>query len=106
MLTDAAYVGEDVAIAVADDPDWVWVAPAGSRDGWQDMAAFIDTVADLDLRRRLEIAIGGKGAFRRFKDVLHQDADERTRKRWYLEREDRDLGRARALLATHGLRPR
>lgn len=105
VLTDAAYVGADVVVDVEDDPDWVVVAPAGSRDGWQDMADFIETVADLDLRRRLEIAIEGTGAVRRFKDVLHQDADERTRQRWYLEREDRNLGRARALLATHGLRP-
>lgn len=105
VLTDAAYVDEDVAIDVDDDPDWVRVAPAPSSDGWQDMADFVGTVTDPDLRRRFEIAIEGKGAFRRFKDVLHQDADERTRERWYLEREDRNLGRARALLATHGLRP-
>ena len=105
VLTDAAYVGADVAIDVDADPDWVWVEPAQSRDGWQDMADFVKTVTDSDVRRRLEAAIDGKGAFRRFKDVLHQDADERTRKRWYLERNDRGLGRARALLATHGLRP-
>lgn len=105
QLTEAAYVGEDVAIDVEDDPGWVWIEPATSRGGWQDMADFVATIADPGLRRRLEIAIEGKGGFRRFKDVLHQDADERTRKRWYLERDDRDLGRARALLAAHGLRP-
>ncbi len=105
MLTDAAYVGADVAIDIEDDPDWVWVGPTGSHEGWQDMAAFAASLEDPGLRRRFESAIEGRGAFRRFKDVLHQDADERTRRRWYLEREDRDLGRARALLATHGLRP-
>lgn len=38
VLTDAAYVGEDVAIDVDDDPDWVRIAPAGSRVGWGDRA--------------------------------------------------------------------
>jgi hypothetical protein len=41
-------------------------------------------VADEDLRRRLVIAIDGKGAFRRFKDVLLSYPLERDR--WYAYR--------------------
>nr|MDO8117361.1 UPF0158 family protein [Candidatus Sigynarchaeota archaeon] len=38
--------------------------------GYQDMKDFVDAVTDLPLKARLESAINGKGAFRRFKDVL------------------------------------
>jgi len=42
----------------------------GSRDGYRDMELFIGTVRDPGRADRLEIAISGRGAFRRFKDVL------------------------------------
>jgi hypothetical protein len=55
----------------SDDPDrWLWVDCEGSRDAYRDMEWFIGTIADRDRADRLEIAIEGKGAFRRFKDVL------------------------------------
>ncbi|MDO5503815.1 MAG: ketopantoate reductase family protein, partial [Actinomycetia bacterium] len=102
MLTKSMYVDDPVD---TDGPEWVWVEHTGSRTSWEDMADFVDTVEDADLRDRFERAIHGKGAFRRFRDVLHQDADEQTRARWFMEKEDRDWGRARAFLATHDLRP-
>jgi hypothetical protein len=34
------------------------------------MEAFIETVSDWHLQEPLQVAIQGKGAFRRFKDVL------------------------------------
>jgi hypothetical protein len=55
----------------SDDPDkWLWVHCEGSRDGYRDMELFIGTVGDSGRADRLEIAISGRGAFRRFKDVL------------------------------------
>ena len=55
----------------SDDPDkWLWVHCEGSRDSYQDMELFIGTVRDPGRADRLEIAISGRGAFRRFKDVL------------------------------------
>ena len=55
----------------SDDPDkWLWVHCEGSRDGYRDMELFIGTVRDPGRADRLEIAISGRGAFRRFKDVL------------------------------------
>ena len=55
----------------SDDPDkWLWVHYEGSRDGYRDMELFIETVRDPGRADRLEIAISGRGAFRRFKDVL------------------------------------
>jgi hypothetical protein len=44
------------------------------------MERFIGTIADRDRVDRLEIAIEGKGAFRRFKDVLARWPDEH---RWH-----------------------
>ena len=55
----------------SDDADkWLWVHCEGSRDGYRDMERFIGTVRDPGRADRLEIAISGRGAFRRFKDVL------------------------------------
>ena len=48
-----------------------------SRDGYDDMVDFIATVKDAHLAELLEVAINGKGAFRRFKDVLLNYPEER-----------------------------
>ena len=53
-----------------DADKWLWVHCEGSRDGYRDMERFIGTVRDPGRADRLEIAISGRGAFRRFKDVL------------------------------------
>src|SRR6266566_3068108 len=50
----------------SDDPDkWLWVHCEGSRDSYRDMELFIGTVRDPGRADRLEIAISGRGAFRR-----------------------------------------
>ena len=75
----------------------------GSRGGYRDMELFIATVGDPAIADRLEIAISGKGAFRRFKDVLSRWPSELQR--YFLLSEERQRGRARAWLATQGYRP-
>lgn len=88
----------------SDDPErWIWVECEGSRDGYRDMEMFIGTVGDPDRADRLEIAIQGRGAFRRFKDVLGRWPGELER--WFAFSEDRQRGRARAWLAAAGYRP-
>jgi Uncharacterised protein family (UPF0158) len=52
-----------------------------SRDAYQDMADFAETVANPHLRDLLTVALRGKGAFRRFKDVLLAHPAERER--WF-----------------------
>ena len=42
-----------------------------SREVWSWMAAFVETVPSERLRELLEVALNGKGAFSRFKAVLH-----------------------------------
>jgi len=85
----------------SDDPDkWLWVHCEGSRDGYRDMERFIETVRDPGRADRLEIAISGRGAFRRFKDVLARWPGELDR--WYEFSAERQRGRARAWLAGAG----
>src|SRR5262245_13837520 len=97
--------GEDADEAHAADPDrWLWVENEGSGEGYRDMARFLDTAIPASLRDRLERALGGgRGAFRRFRDVLADHPRERAA--WHRFSEERELGRARALLADEGYRP-
>ena len=56
---------------VSNNPDrYVRVEPASSREQYRWMERFVGLVQDQALRERLLVAIDGKGAFRRFKDVL------------------------------------
>jgi len=85
----------------SEDPDkWLWVHCEGSRDGYRDMERFIGTVRNPGRADRLEIAISGRGAFRRFKDVLERWPGELER--WYAFTAERQHGRARAWLAYAG----
>ena len=52
-----------------------------SRIQYQWLDEFIQTVDDDALRERLRAAVNGKGAFRRFKDILLTVPDER--RRWF-----------------------
>ena len=52
-----------------------------SRTGYRDMVDFTETVEDQNLQEKLWIALDGKGAFRRFKDVLYNYPEERER--WF-----------------------
>jgi hypothetical protein len=72
---------------VADNIDnYIRVEPASSREQYRWMERFVQSVADEALRERLIIAIDGKGAFRRFKDVLLAYPAERER--WFTYRAD------------------
>ncbi|XWK89992.1 MAG: UPF0158 family protein [Phormidium sp.] len=55
----------------------------GSGDGYQDMVDFIETVEARRLRDMLEVAIQGRGAFGRFKDVLRRSEYESEQNRWF-----------------------
>ncbi|MFE6620386.1 hypothetical protein [Streptomyces sp. NPDC057740] len=95
----------DTGFEEADDPDrWLSVPALGSRDGYEDMELFIEMLGDTALADRLRTTIHGRGAFRRFKDVLARD--ERAWRRFHRLSDERRLGRARAWLAEEGCRPR
>ena len=65
---------------------------AESHEGYRDMQDFIATVNNEHLVELLEVAINGKGAFRRFKDVLLNYPEERER--WFKFRDERMEERA------------
>lgn len=56
---------------------FITIPPESSHLGFEDMQEFIQTVRNPRLQDRLEDAISGRSAFRRFKDVLHNYPAER-----------------------------
>ncbi len=86
-----------------DDTRWLPVTGQGSRPGWHVMERFVTTIDDPNLRQRLERAIVGSGAFRRFMNTLERDPEQFTR--WHRYRADAELGRARHWLTEHGYQP-
>ncbi|MCK5756464.1 MAG: hypothetical protein KAH46_27540, partial [Mycobacterium sp.] len=76
---------------------WFFVENTGSRSGYRDMEDFLDSVVDEALVEKLSIALAGKGAFRRFKDVLFDSGYEFIRYRMFSA--ERKRGRARQWLS-------
>jgi hypothetical protein len=74
-------------------PSWIW---------YQDMADFADGITDERAGRRLARAIDGKGAFRRFRDELHEEYPDLLPP-WYAFRDARARRRAVEWLADNSL---
>jgi hypothetical protein len=62
------------------------------HEGYEDMQNFIANGEDEHLAELLEVAINGRGAFRRFKDVLLRYPEERER--WFQFKDERMQERA------------
>ena len=88
---------------IASDTTYLRVEPVSSREQYRWMERFIPMVDELELRDQLGAAIDGKGAFRRFKDVLMSYATERER--WFAFRSERLRVFMEAWLSAHGLKP-
>ncbi len=86
---------------IAADVGYLRVDPVSSREQYRWMERFIPMVENAELRGRLNQAIDGKGAFRRFKDVLMAHAEERER--WFAYRSERLKTFMDAWLAAHSL---
>jgi hypothetical protein len=86
---------------VAADAGYLHVDPVSSREQYRWMERFIATVEEPELRQRLVGSIDGKGAFRRFKDVLM--AFPVDRERWFAFRSERLRTAMEAWLTAHGL---
>jgi hypothetical protein len=85
--------GEE-AEETADDPErWLAVHGEGSREDYWDIEVLIASVEDAGRAERLAIAIGGRGAFRRFKDELACWPGELER--WHAFSEERQRARSR-----------
>jgi hypothetical protein len=72
---------------ISSDPTYLRVDPVSSREQYRWMERFIATVEEGPLRSKLLAAIDGKGAFRRFKDVLMGFPVDRER--WFTFRSER-----------------
>jgi hypothetical protein len=86
---------------IAADPGYLRVDPVSSREQYRWMERFIPMVENTELRGRLHQAIDGKGAFRRFKDVLMAHAEEREK--WFTYRSERLKTFMDAWLQAHSL---
>ncbi|TRZ89490.1 MAG: hypothetical protein D4R88_05410 [Methanosarcinales archaeon] len=80
---------------------YIAIPNAESHDGYHDMEDFIETVNDRNLKEKLNIAISGKGAFRRFKDVLNSYPKERER--WFKFKDDKIKERVNEWLEEEGI---
>jgi hypothetical protein len=94
---------DDQAEDLEDEGRCLFVHPIGSRSAYRDMLNFIATRTDRDLIGRLEVAVDGPGAFRRFKNVLSDWPEDRDD--WLEYSDERRRGRARAWLAGQGYQP-
>lgn len=86
---------------VMRDASYLRVDPVSSREQYRWMERFIATVDEPEFRDKLVRAIDGKGAFRRFKDVLMSYPVDRER--WFAFRSERLRSCMEAWLTAHGI---
>jgi hypothetical protein len=89
-------------VRIASDGNYLRIDPVSSREQYRWMERFIPMVDDNDLRGKLTHAIDGKGAFRRFKDVLMSYGAERER--WFAFRSERLRTFMEAWLTAHAIK--
>lgn len=80
---------------------YIPIPNTSSEEGYDDMEDFIETVEDANLREKLYIAINGRGAFRRFKDVLLNYS--KVRERWFKFKDGRVVERVLEWLECEGI---
>lgn len=90
-------------VRIASDTNYLRIDPVSSREQYRWMERFIPMVDEPDLRGKLTHAIDGKGAFRRFKDVLMSYAADRER--WFTFRSERLRTFMEAWLSAHAIKP-
>ncbi len=86
---------------IAADSNYLRIDPVSSREQYRWMERYIPMVEDVELRAKLAVSIDGKGAFRRFKDVLMSYGTERER--WFAFRSERLRIFMEAWLNAHAL---
>lgn len=96
-------LSEAISVELDSESRYIPVPTLDSHEGYQDMEAFIATVADDHLAELLAVAIQGRGAFRRFKDVLLGYPEERDR--WFRFNDERMRQRVLKWLDSEGIEP-
>jgi hypothetical protein len=100
---DGDWPSADEIDAAIDAGRLIRVDPLGAAVEHRWMSEFADAMDDVRLRDRLLLALDGRGAFRRFKNVLGAHAAERER--WFAFRDERLRTAARKWLAERGIEP-
>ena len=96
------YEGIDIENRIEEEYErFERIPQTESYEGYRDMENFIATVEDMHLVDLLEVAIQGKGAFRRFKDVLLNYPNEEEK--WFQFQDSRIEERAREWLDEIGV---
>jgi hypothetical protein len=103
LADDDDGLSEDEIDAGLDAGRLIHVEPLGSEVEYRWMEEFAGTVRNVRLRDRLEVALDGRGAFRRFKNVLLDFPAERER--WFAFRDERLHAAAREWLGELGIEP-
>ena len=88
-------------VRIASDTNYLRIDPVSSREQYRWMERYIPMVEDDEIREKPTRAIDGKGAFRRFKDVLMSHATERER--WFTFRSERLRTFMEAWLSAHAI---
>lgn len=100
-MSDAEEVEQQLnAIDEAESGRYLEVPRADSHEAYRDMEDFIATLHDERLQELLDVAIQGRGAFRRFGDVLEKHPGERQQ--WFHFQRSRLEARAREWLTEEG----
>jgi hypothetical protein len=102
-LDDDDGLSEDEIDARLEAGRLIHVEPFGSEVEYRWMEEFTATVRDARLGGRLEVALDGRGAFRRFKNALLDFPAERER--WFAFRGERLQAAAREWLGEQGIEP-
>jgi hypothetical protein len=93
----------ELAAAQAAQEQFVAIDTVPSRIQYQWVDEFTKSIEDEALRARMEAAINGKGAFRRFKDILLTIPDER--RRWFEFRDQKMRERILDWVREKGIEP-
>jgi hypothetical protein len=97
---DDVDLSEDEALA---EGSLVRVEPIEPSVEYRWMEEFVASVTDARLCDLLEVVLAGRGAFRRFKDVLARHPQERER--WFRFHDERVREAMREWLEEHGIEP-
>jgi hypothetical protein len=102
FMTEPDATGDDARGHPEAEPDrWLFLPSLGSRAVREDMAEFVAMITDASLQQRMELAIEGLGAFRRFRDLIFAEG---LVAEWHAFSDDRRIARAREFLADLGVR--
>ena len=100
---DDAWPSEEEIDAGLAAGHLIHVEPLGSSVEYGWMADFAGTVRNAHLRDLLDVALAGRGAFRRFKDVLLEYPAERDA--WFAFRDGHVRASAGEWMAENGIDP-